>query len=131
VTLVATDAAGRRASDRLRVFPDGWLPVETARLVTGARHTDTAPQGCRRFSAARVDCRIEPAEGGCPVISVRYAGERLHWGSYAGCAFHAHPRLRRAVRVLRPHDWLCSGDEPRCRPALFGRVTEAQIIPAD
>jgi hypothetical protein len=131
VTLVAADGAGRRAYDRTHVFPDGWLPVETARLLADSRHLDTAAQGCRRFSAARVDCRIEPAEGGCPVISVRYVAERLQWGRYAGCAFHAHPRLRRAVRVLRPRDWLCPVDERHCRPALFGRVTEAQIIPAD
>jgi hypothetical protein len=131
VTLTAIDAAGRRAYDRTHVVPDGWLPIEIARLVAGARHTDTAAQGCRRFSAARVDCRIEPAEGGCPVITVRYVDERLRWGAYAGCAFHAHPRLRRAVHVLRRRDWLCPGDEPHCRPALFGRVTEAQIIPAD
>ncbi len=131
VTLVATDAQGRRAYDRTHVFPDGWLPVATARLVADSRSRESPAQGCRRFSAGRVDCRIEPEEGGCPVISVRYTGERLSWGAYAGCAFHAHPRLRRAMRPLRPRDWLCPTDERRCRPALFGRVTEAELIPAN
>jgi hypothetical protein len=132
VALVATDAAGRRAADHTRVFADGWLPVETARLVIDSRRPDAASYACRRFSASRVDCRLErPFRRDCSVVSVRYLRERLYTAAYAGCAFHARPRLRRPLHVLRRSEWRCPGDEPGCRPALFGRVTEAQLVPGD
>jgi hypothetical protein len=129
VALAAADAAGRRAFDRTQVFPRGWLPTETARLVAQSLTRASEGEGCRRYGAARVDCQVA-GDQSCHMVSVRYAGERLRWRAYSGCAAHARPRFLGPLRRLRARDWLCAPHDP-CRPALFGRVGEAHLIPAD
>jgi hypothetical protein len=131
VALTATDAAGRRADHRAAVFPAGWLPEETAELVVNA----VAPEGvaveCRQYSAGRVDCQDETPANACRAVSVRFAHGRLRWGMYRACKLHAHPRFARPLRRLRRSDWHCEPEVPLCHPALFGRLAEADIIPAD
>ncbi len=129
VTLVAGDAAGRRAHDRATVFPTGWLEEETARIVTDAVAPRRAATVCRRFSAARVDCQDESERDACSAISVRYARERVRWGAYRACDLRAHPRYTRRPRPLRRRDWHCVPANAQCRPALLGRVPEADIVP--
>jgi hypothetical protein len=135
VDLAATDAQGRRAGDRARVFPRGWLPADVAGKVAVALTKDVSANDCRRLSAARVDCR-HFTHPGCRMVSLRYSQERLRWGAYRGCEVRAHPRYTRAPGPLRRRDWHC-GDEhvaaldSPCRPPWFGRVREARLIPTD
>jgi hypothetical protein len=135
VDLAATDAAGRTAGDRTRVFPRGWLPVDVAGEVAIALTGDIDANDCRRVSATRVDCR-HFTQPGCRTVSLRYTRERLRWGAYRGCEVRTHPRYTRAPGPLRRRDWHC-GDEhvaaldSPCRPPWFGRVREAQLIPTD
>ncbi len=131
VTATAADAAGRQASDRTQVFPPGWLPDDTARLVGDAVVPDAAVDECRRYAAGRVDCLAGiGSDEGCRALSVRFAHARLSWGVYRACTLKAHPRYTRGPARLRRRDWHCDSDDPFCRPALFGRLREAQIIPA-
>jgi hypothetical protein len=131
VTVAAQDAAGRRASDRTQLYPPGWLPDETARLVGESVMPDTGVDECRRFAAGRVDCLTGlGSDAGCREISVRFGHARLSWGVYRACKAHAHPRYMRAPRRLRRHDWHCGSLDPLCLPDLFGRLREADVIPA-
>jgi hypothetical protein len=125
VRLAAADGAGLGAYDRGAVFPTGWLPEDTARIVADAVDPPRSAITCRRFGAGRVDCQDE-TEDTCRMVSVHYARERVRWGAYRGCEPRAHPRYTRAPRPLRARDWHC---RPRCRPALLGRVREADIVP--
>jgi hypothetical protein len=79
-----------------------------------------------------VDCLTGlGSDAGCREISVRFAHARLSWGVYRACKPHAHPRYTRAPRRLRRHDWHCRDSlAPLCLPALFGRLREADVIPA-
>lgn len=123
VRVTATDTAGRRAFDRAHLYPEGWLPTATARLVVSTLHPHAAPSGCRRLGPGRVDCRLL-APTGCRSATMRLAGGRLRTASYP-C-----DRPRRS-RPLRTAQWTCSVDPPFCPPPLFGRVTEADLLPSD
>jgi hypothetical protein len=130
VTLAATDGAGRGAYDRAAVFPVGWLPEDTARIVVDAVAPKRASTVCWRFAGGRVDCQDESEAGdACAMISVRYAHERVRWGVYRGCERRRHPRYTRRPRPLRRRDWNCVPGNDQCEPALLGRVREADIVP--
>jgi hypothetical protein len=130
VTVTAVDAAGRQALDRTQVFPAGWLPDEAARLIGNAVLPEAEASECRRYAAGRVDCRADTLDGSCRAVSLRLAHARLSWGVYRACQTRAHPHYTRGPRRLRRSDWHCDSYGPLCRPALFGRLREAQIIPA-
>jgi hypothetical protein len=132
VTVTAADAAGRGAYDRAQVFPPGWLPEQTAQLVGNSVLSDASVDECRRYAAGRVDCLAGiDAHDRCRALSVRLAHARLTWGAYHACKTHAHPRYTRGPLRLRRRDWHCESDDPFCRPALFGRLREADVIPAE
>jgi len=123
VRVTATDAAGRRAADRAHVYPRGWLPTATAHLVLSTLHPHAAPYGCHRLGPGRVDCRLL-AGSGCRAATVRLAGGRLRTGSYRCDG-------PRAAGPLRTAQWTCMTDPPFCPPPLFGRVSEADLLPSD
>jgi hypothetical protein len=139
LALAAADGAGRRAEDRLRLYPPTWLPDEAGRLVAaGVASTVLGGGGiegdgisrCRRFGAGRVDCATSRGAKGCRVVtSVSLAHARLRWGTYA-CGLRAHPRYRRRPRALRKGDWTCRRADTACPPALFGRLGEAALVPS-
>jgi hypothetical protein len=132
VTLTAADAAGDRAYDRTRIFPQRWLPEETAQLVAYALDLGDNVDDCRRFGRRRVDCQIFKDVACSAMASVSLVRDRLRWGTYpcsrGGRIFRPRPRYSRQPRPLRPADWrqCVSG----CPPALFGRVDEAALIPS-
>jgi hypothetical protein len=127
VTVTATDAAGRQAIKRARVFPEGVLPLKVAKLVAGAliRHSEAGE--CDRIDGARVDCRAEIEPVGCRDVSVSYVRGRIRWGTYP--CDHP-PATEPRGRPLRRRDWRC-GQAVCPPPKLFGRVGEAALIPSD
>jgi hypothetical protein len=131
VQVAAGGAGGARAYDRARVYPPRWLPSELARLVTDGVHPGAPLDACRRFGALRVDCRQDVHHRkGCVTTSVRLAAARLRWGRY-GCRFASRPRFRIRPHRLRRREWTCRLDVTMCPPAIFGRVTEADLLPSD
>jgi hypothetical protein len=125
VTLEARDAAGGEAVERAHVYPVGWLPAETAKLVADSLLAHSFAESCNRRSPARVSCRMDVSPDRCRDVAVSYVHGRIRWSS-APCddAFDHHPR----VRTLRRSDWLCS--ETFCPPpAVFGRVGETALMP--
>jgi hypothetical protein len=129
VTLAATDGAGRGAYDHAAVFPAGWLPEETARIVADAVTPERVATICKRFAGGRVDCQDDSEGDPCVTISIRYADERVRWATYRGCVARAHPHYTRPPRPLRRRDWHCDPAGDRCEPALVGRVRETDIVP--
>jgi sugar lactone lactonase YvrE len=137
ITVIATDAAGRRAVDRARVFPRGYLPDETARLVAagiafsvlGAEDiAGDGVLGCRRVDARRVDCEMAASGRRCQAVAnISYAAHRLRWGT-AGC-FDTRRGYRRP-RALRERDWSCEDIDSSCPPALFGKLTDDAVVPS-
>jgi len=138
ITVTATDATGRRAVDRARVFPRGYLPTETAHLVAAGIAFSVLPVedniagdgvlGCRRVNASRVDCRMAPAGHQClAVAAISYSGHRLRWGTH-GC-FDTRRGYRRS-RPLRKSDWSCEDIDSSCPPPLFGKLKDEAILPA-
>ncbi len=118
--LSARSPDGRRAFDELRLYPPHWLPAVTARLV--AEHVlGGGFAGCRRLTPARVDCRKLSIDARCTAAAVAFRGGRLLWA--------AHPcgERRARLRPLRRRDWSC---DRLCRPDLFGRLTEAALVPS-
>jgi hypothetical protein len=130
VTVAAADTAGRRAVDRTQVFPPGWLPAETAQLVGNGVLDESEAFDCRRYAAGRVDCEAGTVDDHCLAVSVQFAHARLSWATYRACKTHPHPRYADGPRRLRRSDWNCDPEDPLCRPALFGRLREADVIPA-
>jgi hypothetical protein len=132
VTLTATDAAGDRAFDRTRIFPEHWLPDEAGELVAYAVGLGVNVGECRRFGRRRVDCEVSRDVGCDTVASVLLVRDRLRWGTYpcrGNRVFHRRPRYTRRPRPLRPADWRqCLAP---CPPALFGRLDESALIPSD
>jgi serine/threonine-protein kinase len=129
VTLAAVDSAGRGAYDHAAVFPAGWLPEETARIVADAVAPERVATICKRFAGGRIDCQDDSEADPCVTISIRYARERVRWGTYRGCEPRAHPRYSRPPRPLGRRDWHCEPTDEQCEPALLGRVREADIVP--
>jgi hypothetical protein len=127
--IVLTATAGtQRASDAVRVYPPAWLPTETAMLVADAIGGGFHDVGaCRRYSAARVDCRTSPGTRFCGVISASLAGDRVRWAAYRRCAFHLHPRFAVHPHPLSRYEMGCSGP---CRKRIYGRVDEAALAPS-
>ncbi len=111
VSLVAA-AGALRAYDDVRIFPPGWLPTETGALVADEIASDV--DHCRRFGATRVDCLTNTGDSDCHTVTVRLARDRLWWAEYAACAIRSHPHLAHALR----------------RSRLFGRIDEAELVPA-
>jgi len=129
VHLVAATPDGRQAFDALRLFPSHWLPTETAELVAagvrrGVLAHATRLEHCRRLAAGRVDCSLTAPGDRCAIAAVAFSGGRLRWGARA-CA------SRRRIRFtpLRRRDWTCAGAR-LCPPTLFGRLTEAALVPS-
>jgi hypothetical protein len=139
LTVVATDASGRRAIDRARVFPRGYLPEVTARVVAAGIAFTTLQAGaiegdgvlsCRRIGARRIDCAMAAAGRRCEVTTaISFAAGRVRWGTY-GCPFASHPRYRRKPRPVRPGDWSCEEIGASCPAPLFGKLSAAAILPA-
>jgi hypothetical protein len=139
ITVVATDTAGRRAVDRARVFPRGYLPEETARVVAAGIAFTSLEAGaiegdgvlaCRCLGARRVDCAMAAAGRRCEVTTaISFAAGRVRWGTY-GCGYASHPRYRRHPRPVRPGDWSCSEIGASCPPPLFGKLRSAAILPS-
>ncbi len=139
LALMATDSAGRRAEDRLRLYPPAWLPDEAGRLAAAGVASTVLRGGaisgdgvgrCRRFGAARVDCAIDRAGEGCHIVaSVSLAHGRLRWGTYP-CGLRAHPRYRRRPRPLRRKDWTCRKADAACPPAWFGKLGAGALVPS-
>jgi hypothetical protein len=138
VSIVAVDAAGRRAFDRARVYPSPWLPDETAALVAVGVKAKVLPgpasEGsgllrCARVSAVRVDCELVAGAGGerCATAAISLAHGQLRWGAY-GC--DAPVPRRPASRTLRRRDWPCDRGDRSCPPLLFGKLDEAALVPS-
>jgi hypothetical protein len=138
ITVTATDAAGRRAVDRARVFPRGYLPTETARVVAAGIAFSVLPVedniagdgvlGCRRVNVSHVDCEMAPAGHKCQrIATISYSGHRLRWGS-RDC-FDTRRGYRRP-HVLRKGDWSCEDIDSSCPPPLFGKLKDEAILPA-
>ena len=134
VRLEAGTPDGRRAFAALRLFPPHWLPTETAELVAGGLRRRVLPhvahdaytvEDCRRLRPARVDCAVTSPSDRCAVAAVAFTGGRLRWGTHA-CS----RSLRSHLRPLRRRDWSCAARDRLCPPALFGRVTEAELVPS-
>jgi hypothetical protein len=137
LVLRATDAQGRSTSDRMVIYPRGWLPVQLAsRLTEGVYSAATgvdsyeppAVSDCRRIAGARVDCRVAEAGDGCDrVVTVRMlAGPRLAWGTYR-CPRRRHPRYLRRPQPVRPSDVVCIAGTD-CRSRLVGRLSDSDIV---
>jgi hypothetical protein len=119
-----------RAYDKTRVYPRRWLPTEVAGVVTDGVHRRLVDE-CRRFGPLRVDCRQDiHSTRRCATTSVRLAAGRLRWGRY-GCRLASHPRFRRRPHPLARREWSRVPDASACPPAVFGRVSEADLLPSD
>jgi len=139
LVLAAADGAGRRAEDRIRLYPPTWLPDQAGKLVAagvastvlgGGGIEGNGVSSCRRFGETRVDCAIDRAAKGCHVVvSVSLVRGRLRWGTYA-CGMGPHPRYRRRPRALHQRDWRCKKADTACRPAWFGKLDEAALVPS-
>ena len=138
VTVLAADAAGRRAYDSVRIYPPRWLPDETARLVAAGLRSAVLPSvriegdgvaRCRRFGPVRVDCVVAEGTDHCGVASITLAHGRLRWATYA-CEIRSHPRYRRSPRPLARRDWTCDKGDITCPPRLFGTLSEAALVPS-
>jgi hypothetical protein len=138
ITVTATDAAGRRAVDRARVFPRGYLPTETARVVAAGIAFSVLPaedniQGdgvlrCKRVDAPRVQCEMAASGRRCQVIAaISYERHRLRWGTL-GC-FDSRRGYTRP-HALRKGDWSCEDIDSSCPPPLFGKLKDEAILPA-
>jgi hypothetical protein len=130
VRLEAGTPDGQTAFDAVRLFPPHWLPTETAQLVAaGLRRRvlagATRRQHCRRVTATRVDCAVTAPGDRCAVAAVAFTGGRLRWGT-RGCS----RALRVRLKPLRRRDWACASGDRLCPPALFGRLTEAALVPS-
>jgi hypothetical protein len=139
IEVTATDASGRQAVDRARVFPRGYLPDETARdVAAGTAFSALGPVtivgdgvlSCRRLGARRVDCAMASEGRHCRVTTaISFAAGRVRWGTY-GCGYESHPRYRRHPRPLRRGDWSCEVVGASCPAALFGKLKDAAIVPS-
>jgi hypothetical protein len=134
VRLEADTADGRRAYDALRLFPPRWLPAETAELVAegvrrgalpGVAHDGYTLHACARVAPGRADCPLTAGAARCAVATVAFSGGRLRWGARR-CGMRRPVRLR----PLRRGDWSCVSGDRLCPPALFGRLTEAALVPS-
>ncbi len=133
------DTAGRRAIDSARLFPRGYLPEETARVVAAGIAFTSLQAGaiegdgvlsCRRLGARRVDCAMAAAGRRCEVTTaISFAAGRVRRCTY-GCGFASHPRYRRHPRPVRRGDWSCSETGASCPPPLFGKLSAASILPS-
>jgi hypothetical protein len=133
VLLQAGTPDGRTAFDALRLFPPHWLPAETAELVAEGVRRRVLPHvardayglaDCRRVAAGRLDCPITAPGDRCAVATVAYSGGRLRWGARPCGTRRVH------LRRLRRRDWSCVSGDRLCPPALFGRLTEAALVPS-
>ena len=138
LTVTATDAAGRTATDKAALYPRGWLSEPLARTVAtslvfhvldpGSRSGDGL-KGCRRVAAGRVDCALSPEKDRCRrALSVVLGTDgRLRWGTYA-CPLsdRAKPRLQR----LRSTDASCPHDGA-CPMPWLGVVADRWLVPWD
>jgi len=115
----------------VRIYPRRWLPTEAGALVTHGLTRRGFFDVCRRFGPRRVDCRLDVhSKEKCAITSVRLAAAGLRWGRY-GCRFASHPRFRRRPHRLARREWTCVPDERMCPPAIFGRVSEGDLMPSD
>ena len=104
---------------------------ETGALVTHGLTRHGFFDVCRRFGPRRVDCRLDVhSKKRCAITSVRLAAAGLRWGRY-GCRFASLPRFARRPHALSRREWDCARDEPACPPDIFGRVSEAELLPSD
>jgi hypothetical protein len=125
---LAAAAGTQRASDAVRVYPPHWLPTETAMLVTDDLAGGFFEVGaCRRYGAARVDCRTSPGTRDCDVVSTSLARDRVRWAAYRSCAFHARPRFAVRPHPVTANELACSD---KCPTRLYGRVDEAALVPS-
>jgi hypothetical protein len=130
VELIAVQAGGRWASDRLALYPRGWLTDSRARiyaneLAPATKGWPSAYAGgelildCRRFSPTRIDCRAGASENSrCDVVvsvTLRHGGP--WWGSYP-CPYRQRPAYRDRPRRLRGADLICEAETLDCPRAL-------------
>jgi hypothetical protein len=127
LTLNARTPDGRGATDSLRLHPAGWLPAETAELVADGVHnrvhSGAEVPGCRRMSAARVDCRVA-GNRGCAIAAIWFAHGRVRLPLW----LPATADLREGPAPAAPERLGCRS--PECPPALFGRLDGTAILPA-
>ena len=139
VSLVATNAVGQIATDRVDLLPRGWLADDLARYAARGlifRATDwtgvsgDALVGCRRFAPGRVDCALDDrGRDRCrAVVTIRLgADHRLRWGAYA-CPYRSRPSLRRRLRPFARADTSCEISDTGC-VRLNGVLSPRRLTP--